>query len=440
MITRLCVKGFRALKDFALEVPPGVPVVLIGSNGTGKTTILEVFDFLHELATEGTQRAFQRRGGFDAIATRGGDGRIEITVEYSLTTAENSIPARYRLAFASIARGGWRLERDELDALDEGAWVEIARNNPDRKVSREEIRGVLTPLQIAGDETLLSSHRGRGPLTLSDMLLLPLAHLRYVPSFEVRATWARRPGDTVSRSSVVTVDHVTELDAHGLNLLNVLHTLSSDIERRSAWERLLDEFRREFPYVNEVSFPPSGGGRGQVVMKWRDGRSGQWMFFDEMSDGMIVYLTLLTTLLTPVGGLGRLRRARPAHAPLAARAGRREHRRLRRGAHRPRRDALRPPARLPLRPGELDPRGGARRRRGRDRATARPRLSRRVDVAVPRLGAPSDGAPRRAARGARVSDTVRDLADAIGDDHDEVLARVPGLVDLVAWLSDPRPP
>lgn len=298
MITRLCVKGFRALKDFALEVPQGVPVVLIGSNGTGKTTILEVFDFLHELATEGTQRAFQRRGGFDAIATRGGDGRIEITVEYTLTTDKSSIPARYRLAFASIARGGWRLERDELDTLHDGAWVEVARNNPDRKVAREEIKGVLAPLQIAGDETLLSSHRGRGPLTLSDMLLLPLAHLRYVPSFEVRATWARRPGDTVSRSSVVTVDHVTELDAHGLNLLNVLHTLSSDIERRSTWERLLDEFRREFPYVTEVSFPPSGGGRGQVVMKWRDDRSGQWMFFDEMSDGMIVYLTLLTTLLT----------------------------------------------------------------------------------------------------------------------------------------------
>lgn len=39
----------------------------------------------------------------------------------------------------------------------------------------------------------------------------------------------------------------------------------------------------------------------------------------------------------------------------------------------------------------------------------------------------------------RVSDTVRDLADAIGGDHDEVVARVPGLADLVAWLSDPIP-
>jgi len=53
MITRLAVKGFRALKDFALDVPRGVPVVLIGSNGTGKTTILEVFDFLRDVASGG---------------------------------------------------------------------------------------------------------------------------------------------------------------------------------------------------------------------------------------------------------------------------------------------------------------------------------------------------------------------------------------------------
>ncbi len=37
----------------------------------------------------------------------------------------------------------------------------------------------------------------------------------------------------------------------------------------------------------------------------------------------------------------------------------------------------------------------------------------------------------------RVSDTVRDLADALGAEGDDVLARVPGLTDLMSWLTAP---
>lgn len=299
MITRLAVKGFRALKDFALDVPRGVPVVLVGANGTGKTTILEVFDFLRDLADSGgAPRAFLRRGGFDAVVTRGGDGRLELTIEYGFVVDAIAVNLRYRLAFASVAHGGWRVEADELDLLQQGAWVEVARNNPDRKVYREDMAAAPVALRIERNDTLLSAFAGRTTMELPGAFLLALVHLRYVPSFEVRATWARRPGDAISRTSVVTVDHATELDAHGLNLLNVLHTLSSDLERRALWDRLLGEFQREFPYVHGVSFPASGGGRRQVVMKWRDARSGQWMFFEEMSDGMVVYLTLLTSMLT----------------------------------------------------------------------------------------------------------------------------------------------
>lgn len=298
MITRLAVKGFRALKDFALDVPRGVPVVLIGSNGTGKTTILEVFDFLRDVANRSPSQAFQRRGGIDAVATRGGDGRVEIEVEYEASTAEGTSQFRYRIAFAAL-RGGWQLAAEELDRRAGASWVEFARNNPDRKVYRKDLTSEPVINPPGRSEMLLSRGEAHELSDPSTFALLPLLHLSYVPSFEVRATWARRPGDPISRTSAVTVDHVTELDPHGLNLLNVLHTLSSDPARKPLWERLLREFQREFSYVRDVSFPASPNGRGQVVMRWRDERSDQWMFFDEMSDGMIVYLTLLTSMLTP---------------------------------------------------------------------------------------------------------------------------------------------
>lgn len=38
----------------------------------------------------------------------------------------------------------------------------------------------------------------------------------------------------------------------------------------------------------------------------------------------------------------------------------------------------------------------------------------------------------------RVSDTVGAMASSLGDETDEIMARVPGLADLVAWLSSAR--
>lgn len=292
MIERLSVKGFRALRDFSLEFPVKVPVVLIGANGTGKTSLLEVFELLGDIAANGIARALARRGGYDSITTRGGDGRMCFALEYKLPDAARG---RYVLALAP-RRQGWQIEAEELDLWHDGRWCEIARNNADRRVYRKAVDAEPLGHGLDNGELLLTNYGVRADVGLTRELLRPLHALRYVPPFDARAGWARRPNDPHTRTSTAFVEHATQLDVHGLNLLNVLHTLSSDPDTQPQWRRINSDFRREFPYVGELSFPASQEGRGRVVARWRDQRSGQQMFFDEMSDGMIVYLTLLTTL------------------------------------------------------------------------------------------------------------------------------------------------
>jgi len=50
MLQRIQIKGYRALKDFELDLPAGKLLVLIGENATGKSTILDGLSMLCAVA------------------------------------------------------------------------------------------------------------------------------------------------------------------------------------------------------------------------------------------------------------------------------------------------------------------------------------------------------------------------------------------------------
>ena len=99
IIEGLWVRNYKALKQIALgssfqqsmvmdvgldlspyELTP--LTTIIGPSGTGKSTLLEVFAFLRDCLEEGLEPAIEKRGGFDAIYHRGGEGPISIGLVY----------------------------------------------------------------------------------------------------------------------------------------------------------------------------------------------------------------------------------------------------------------------------------------------------------------------------------------------------------------------
>jgi len=77
----LRVKNYRALHDLELkEITP--LTVLLGPNGSGKSTVFDVFAFLSECFTSGLRKAWDRKGRFRELRTRGSDGPIVIELKY----------------------------------------------------------------------------------------------------------------------------------------------------------------------------------------------------------------------------------------------------------------------------------------------------------------------------------------------------------------------
>ena len=74
-IEGLWVKNYRALQDLQLkELTP--LTVFLGPNGSGKSTIFDVFAFLSECFTVGLRKAWDKRGRFKELRTRGVEGPI----------------------------------------------------------------------------------------------------------------------------------------------------------------------------------------------------------------------------------------------------------------------------------------------------------------------------------------------------------------------------
>jgi predicted ATPase len=101
-IEYLRIKNYRALRD--LELKDITPLtVFLGPNGSGKSTIFDVFAFLSECFTEGLRRAWDRRGRFKELRTRGQDGPIVVELKYR--ERPDSPLITYHLAITEGSRG-----------------------------------------------------------------------------------------------------------------------------------------------------------------------------------------------------------------------------------------------------------------------------------------------------------------------------------------------
>ena len=84
-IEELSIRNYRALQDVKLAKLPKLAVV-VGANGTGKSTLFDVFSFLKDSLAENVSSAVAKRGGFRELVSRGQDGPVEITVKFRETT------------------------------------------------------------------------------------------------------------------------------------------------------------------------------------------------------------------------------------------------------------------------------------------------------------------------------------------------------------------
>lgn len=305
MLEHFQISGFRALKDFRLDLPAGVPLVLIGENATGKSSILDAMALIRAVAGGWVGREILDRGGWQAVAWRGESPTIQLTVrfakdappfekeggqvEYAVTLGTvRSVPTVLSEQIRIYKRG---LTNDPLCVLEGGARrrvLSVQTQHYELAAPAESDGAIVTNsvLSTIVDET-------RYPTVVR--VREALQSIAVYPPFALDPSGEDR-GPRTEPLGARPVELTRRIKRSGQDLLNALHTLSQ--QHTTQWTALLNDLTAVFPWCDSLRFPP-GPGRGLLNLTWIDRRSGATLYLDDMSSGMRVYLALLAALHAP---------------------------------------------------------------------------------------------------------------------------------------------
>ncbi len=282
----LHVKNYRVLHDFELKnITP--LTVFLGPNGSGKSTIFDVFAFLSECFSIGLRKAWDRRGRFRELRTRGGIGPIVIELKYRERPRTPLIT--YHLAINENERGPYVAE----EWLQ---WRRGQRGKPFRFLDFREGSGLV----VSGEMPDAQAERIQEQLDSPEMLAVnTLGQFARHP----RVSALRRfiTGWHLSYLSVAQTRSLPESGAQerlsptGDNLPNVIQFLSERHPKRL--KQILQTLSRRIPQLERVISEPMRDGR--LLLQFKDVPFDEPILSKYASDGTLKMLAYLTILYDP---------------------------------------------------------------------------------------------------------------------------------------------
>jgi predicted ATPase len=285
-IEYLRVQNYRALHD--LELKNITPLtVLLGPNGSGKSTVFDVFAFLSECFTVGLRKAWDKRGRFKELRTRGADGPIEFELKYREKPESPIIT--YHLAIAENGKG-------PFVAAEWLQWRRGQRGKPFRFLDFEVGAGRV----ISGEMPDESDQRIEERLTTTEMLAVSTLgqftrHPRVSALRRFITGWYLSYLTADQARSVPEAGPQERLSASGDNLPNVIQYLKEQYPERLG--EILATLTQRVPRLEKVDSELMADGR--LLLQIKDAPFERPILAKFASDGTLKMLAYLTVLYDP---------------------------------------------------------------------------------------------------------------------------------------------
>ncbi len=269
--------------------------VIVGANGTGKSTLFDVFGFLKDCLTYNVSKALQSRGGFKEMISRESDQniisielqfRLEITgserlVTYLLEISEKNGKPRVNRELLRYKRGSSGKPFHFLDFSNgKGSAVtnEEDFNKTDEELEREE--QTLNSPDMLAIKGLGQFQRFKAANAFRELI-----ENWHVSDFHINA--ARGSKDAAGAS-----DH---LSVSGDNLQLVANNLLENHPK--IFRKIIDRMKMRVPGIGDIDAEATADGR--LLLKFKDG-SFKDPFIDKyVSDGTIKMFAYLVLLFDP---------------------------------------------------------------------------------------------------------------------------------------------
>ena len=295
-IESIRLKNFRAFKDVTMKDIPKF-CVLVGANGTGKSTLFSVFAFLRDAMSSNVSSALARLGGsrgLSEVRSRASVGPIEIELKirtelanrgstlitYELHIDEDRgkpVVAREILRYRRGSSGRpWRF-LDFSNGHGVAVTNELDTVSDERELNREE--QTLKSQDILAIKGLAQFERFPAVVALGDLI-----ENWHLSDFHISRA---RPE--------VEAAYAEHLSREGENLSLVVEYLYKNHPDR--FKEILDRLRRRVPGVTSVDAKTTEEGR--VLLRFQDGAFEDPFLARYVSDGTIKMLAYLVLLYDP---------------------------------------------------------------------------------------------------------------------------------------------
>jgi predicted ATPase len=291
-VTQLRISGMRVIEDLTLDVH-GL-TVLIGDNGTGKSTILEALELLRMAATPVSfirDVVEKARGGLRSILRRGADElRIGVTIE----GAGPKLGYRLALGFVGATpqiRGEWVDVYDDLDSapfttfVSQGTASKVFENAGDPGEPGPQVNPYELALPWLGKGASTSQLAFR-------RIVDALSRIEVHVPFETRPLWQQHELEIrVGPRWPCVVEQSTKLSRYALNLPNAFQQLRNMSDE--VWERVLTRARMGLgDDVRNFRLTPFG--RGNIGLELVLGSApDKPLPAEDLSEGQLAYLAFL---------------------------------------------------------------------------------------------------------------------------------------------------
>ncbi len=284
-INRLRVGGFRRLCEMDLTVKS--PMVLIGANGVGKSSLLDAFSLLSASARGELKEGLSSVGGVADILTRGKADMLSLHVNMEVP---NQQPLEYDIALTPTGVG-YAISSEMLSQARAGyaePFKHIESFDGDIRYyeTKEGERGLVRPnWEHNPFETSLSQ--------VPKMFSQPEELRRILGSatqYHVLDVGPRAPVKLPQQMKPVDLP-----GADGEDLVSFLYSLRESNQDR--YEAVIDSLRAAFPSFEGLSFPPVAA--GMLAMTWKDKNFGKPLYMNELSEGTLRFLWLVSLLQSP---------------------------------------------------------------------------------------------------------------------------------------------
>lgn len=293
-IETIKIKNFKALKDVELTNLPQFCVV-VGANGTGKSTLFDLFGFLKDCLLSNVKKALQVRGGFSQVLSRGAleekisfeiQFRIEIAGYERLVTYVLEIEQEEKKVF--IEREILRYKRGSsgkpFHFLDFSKGKGFAINNEEDFSKKEEVLN-REEQELDSEDLLAIKGLGQFERFKAASAFRQLIENWHISDFHISA--ARGSKDAVGAD-----DHLSNT---GDNLQLVAKNIYEN--HPEIFEQIIETMKQRVPGISDVKTIPTEDGR--LLLGFQDG-SFKDPFIDRfVSDGTIKMFAYLVLLYDP---------------------------------------------------------------------------------------------------------------------------------------------